>query len=205
VARVQDQNSIAAHRNGSDNGRRSYVRRLKLPLAPTSIDCENAALAILDDTVQPAWVGEYRVLSDFLPASDVFPANTVQVSAPSRGAVFSAIVREVDVQVISLAGDRCEYAVRFANDAAGLLAFDFESMTLPAPVSTIFTTTAGSSSMYIAPLTAAQVTDVIATYITVNAGGCSAAGRRHRSAAQRRRLGPGRQRQPGRALRHADL
>ena len=31
VARVQDQNSIAAHRKGSDNGRRGYVRRLKLP------------------------------------------------------------------------------------------------------------------------------------------------------------------------------
>jgi hypothetical protein len=170
VARVQDQNSIGQHRHGSDNGRRSYVRRLKLPLAPTSIDCENAALAILDDTVQPAWTGEYRVVSDFLPASDVLPANAVQVSVPSRGAAFGAMVREVDVQVVSLADERCEYAVRFANDAAGLLAFKFETMTLPTPVSTIFTTTMGSSSMYIAPLTAAQVTDVIATYITVDVG-----------------------------------
>ena len=170
VARVQDQNSIAAHRKGSDNGRRSYVRRLKLPLAPTSIDCENAALAILDDTVQPAWTGEYRVLSDFLPASDVLPANGVQVSVPSRGAAFSAMVREVDVEVVSLADDRSLYSVRFANDAATLLAFKFENVTLPEPVTTIFTTTMPSSSMYIAPLTAAQVTNVIATYITVDAG-----------------------------------
>jgi hypothetical protein len=51
-----------------------------------------------------------------------------------------------------------------------LLAFEFTNMTLPTPVSTIFTTTSGSSSMYIAPLTAAQVTNVIATYITVDAG-----------------------------------
>ena len=170
IARVQDQNSIAAHRKGSDNGRRSYVRRLKLPPAPTSIDCENAALAILDDTVQTAWTGEYRVLSDFLPASDVVPSNTVQVAVPSRGAAFSAIVREVDVEVVSLANDRSLYAIRFANDAAGLLTFEFESLTLPEPVTTIFTTTTPSSSMYIAPLTAAQVTDVIATYITVDAG-----------------------------------
>ncbi len=170
VARVQDQNSIGAHHKGGDSGRRSYVRRLKLPLAPTSIDCENAALAILDDTVQPAWAGEYRVLSDFLPASDVLPANAVQVSVASRGAAFTGMVREVDVQVVSLADDRLLYAIRFANDAAALLAFNFESMTLPEPVTTIFTTTAGSSSMYIAPLTAAQVTDVIATYITVDAG-----------------------------------
>jgi hypothetical protein len=170
MARVQDQNSIGQHRNGGDSGRRSYVRRLKLPLAPTSIDCENAALAILDDTVQPAWTGEYRVLTDFLPVSDVLPANTVQVSVPSRGAAFSAVVREVDVEVVSLAADRSLYAIRFANDAASLLAFEFTNVTLPTPVSTIFTTTSGSSSMYIAPLTAAQVTNVIATYITVDAG-----------------------------------
>src|SRR5271165_6263348 len=176
VARVQDQNSIGQHHSRNDSGRRSYVRRLKLPLAPTSVDCENAALAILDDTVQPAWTGEYRVLSDFLPASDVLPANAVQVSVPSRGAAFNAIVREVDVQVVSPADDRCQYAVRFANDAAGLLAFKFENTTLPAPVSTIFTTTMGSSSMYIAALTAAQVTDVIATYITVDAGVAPPAG-----------------------------
>src|SRR5271166_3817442 len=170
VARVQDQNSIGQQHNGSDSGRRSYVRRLKLPLAPTSVDCENAALAILDDTVQPAWTGEYRVLSDFLPVSDVLPANTVQVAVPSRGAAFSAIVREVDVEVVSLVDDRSLYAVRFANDAAELLAFKFESMTLPQPVTVIFTTTTPSSSMYIAPLTTAQVTGVIATYITVDAG-----------------------------------
>jgi len=170
MARVQDQNSIAAHQKGSDSGRRSYVRRLKLPPAPTSIDCENAALAILDDTVQPAWSGEYRVLSDFLPVSDVLPANAVQVTVPSRAATFTAIVREVDLQVVSLADDRSLYVIRFANDAAKLLAFEFESGTLAAPVSTIFTTTAGSASMYLAPLTAVQVTDVIATYITVDVG-----------------------------------
>ncbi len=170
VARVQDQNSIAAHKNGGDSGRRSYVRRLKLPPAPTSIDCENAALAILDDTVQPAWAGKYRVLSDFLPASDVLPADGVQVSVASRGAGFAGIVREVDIEVVSLADDRSLYAIQFANDAAALLAFEFESTTLPAPVSTIFTTTSGSSSMYLPSLTAAQVTDVIATYITVDAG-----------------------------------
>lgn len=72
--------------------------------------------------------------------------------------------------VVSLATDRSLYAIRFANDAASLLAFEFTDITLPTPVSTIFTTTSGSSSMYIAPLTAAQVTNVIATYITVDAG-----------------------------------
>ncbi|HZL69549.1 MAG TPA: hypothetical protein VFC29_19715 [Candidatus Limnocylindrales bacterium] len=170
MARVQDQNSIAAHHNGSDSGRRSYVRRLKLPLAPTSIDCENAAVALLDDTVQPAWAGEYRVISDFLPVGDVIPTNAVQISAPSRGAAFMAIVREVDLQVISLRDDRSEYLLHFSNDAAELLAFKFETMILPEPLTAVFTTTVPSSSLYLPALTAAQVTNVIATEITVDAG-----------------------------------
>src|SRR5664280_2231090 len=163
MARVQDPNSIAAHRNGSDSGRRSYVRRLKLPLAPTSIDCENAAVALLDDAVQPAWAGEYRVISDFLPIGDVIPANAVQISAPSRGASFMAIVREVDLQVISLHDDRSEYLLRFSNDAAESLAFEFESMVLPAPLTRIYTTTVPSSSCLLYTSDAADEEDSVAT------------------------------------------
>src|ERR1017187_7312574 len=61
IARVQDANSIASHNVGVDAGRRSVVKKMKLPSAATSIDCENAALALLDDTVQPAWSGEYSI------------------------------------------------------------------------------------------------------------------------------------------------
>ncbi len=171
MARVQDTASIAAHASGSDSGRRSCVKRLKLPPGPSSIDCETAALALLDDAVQPAWSGEYRVLSDFLPASDVVPGDAVQVTAPSRGAAFTAIVHETDAQVVSLEGDRAEYTIRFANDAAQLLSFEFESATLPEPLPTVFTATGPSSSLYLAPLTAAQVTAVTSTWITVDAGG----------------------------------
>jgi hypothetical protein len=171
VARVQDAASIAAHANGSDNGRRSYVKRLKLPSAPTSIDCERAAMALLDDAVQPAWLGEYSVLSDFLPASDVVPGDAVQVSAPSRGAAFAAIVREADVQVVSLDDDRSHYTIRFANDAAAGLAFEFESATLPEPLQTVFASNGSSSSLYLPAVTGAQVTSVASTWITVDAGG----------------------------------
>jgi hypothetical protein len=176
MARVQDQNSIAQHAHGSDSGRRSYVRRLKLPLAPTSIDCENAALALLDDSVQPAWTGQHEIVSDFLPVEEVLPGNAVQVSAPSRGAAFTAIVREVKVQIISLADDRAVYAIKFSNDAAAPLAFEFENQTLPAPLTTIYTTTTPSSSLNIASLTAAQITNVIATEITIDAGVAPPAG-----------------------------
>ncbi len=170
IARVQDASSIASHAVGADAGRRSVVKKLKVPPAPTSIDCENAALALLDDTVQPAWMGQYNIVSDCLPANDVLPGDAVEVVAPSRQANFSAIVREVDLQLTSLAYDRSDYAIRFANDAAGLLAVDFSQATLPDPLPVAFTTSGPSSAMFLPALTAAQVTDVIATEITVDAG-----------------------------------
>ncbi|HEY1731572.1 MAG TPA: hypothetical protein VGG15_07475 [Terriglobales bacterium] len=169
MARVQDANSIAQHAKGGDAGRRTYVRHLKTPLAPTSIDCENAASALLDDAVQAAWQGEYQATSNSL-SSDVIPGNTVQVSAPSRGAVFNATVREVELQVMSLRDDLSQYKIKFANDAAGPLAFETANITLPTPVAKIFDVNTPSSSLYIASLTAAQITDVIATEITVDAG-----------------------------------
>lgn len=176
MARMQDPASIAAHISGSDNGRRSFVRRLKLPLAPSSADCENAALAILDDSVQPAWAGEYAVVSDFLPASDVLPGYGVNVAAPSRGAAFTAIVRECDVQVVEFDDDRSHYVIRFANDAAQALALEFESMTLPEPLKMIEATTTPSSSLFIPNLANAQITGVTSTQISVDAGVPPAAG-----------------------------
>ena len=190
LARVQDPVSIAEHASGSDKGQRILVRRIKLPLAPTSIDCEAAASAFLDDSVQQAWHGEYKILSDFLPVADVVPGNTVQISVPSCGADFTAVVREVELQVISLADDRSQFNIKFANDAAEPLAFKFDLMTLPPPANVaydkgtpttspyidplasarIYDTGTPSSSLYLAPLTAAQVTGVIATEITIDAG-----------------------------------
>jgi hypothetical protein len=120
--------------------------------------------------VQTAWQGAYKILSDFLPVEDVIPGNAVQVSAPSRGANFTGIVRDVDVQVVSLVDNRSQYDIKFANDAADPLAFKTDSFTLTEPLSIIYDTGTPSSSLYIAPLTAAQVTNIIATEISVDAG-----------------------------------
>ena len=176
MARVEDSASIAQHAKGSDGGRRTLVRHLKWPPAPTSIDCENAASAILDDAVQPAWIGEYRTISDWLGAQDVMPGDAVKVSAPSRGAVFNATVREVDLQVLSLRDDRAQYSIKFANDAAQPLAFELDNMTLPSANTTIFDVNVPSTTLYLAPLMDAQITSVIASQITIDAGAAPPAG-----------------------------
>ena len=79
--------------------------------------------------------------------------------------------------------------IRFANDAAGLLAFEFDSMTLPQPVTTIFTTTTPSSSCI---SSAADRGAGNRRDRDLNHGGRrhrAASGRGHRGAPQRRRLG----------------
>jgi hypothetical protein len=170
TARVQDANSISSHKRGADNGQRSCVKRLKLPKAPSSIDCENAALAVLDDATQQAWEGSYDVVSDLLPASDVVPGMLVQVAAPSWQAQFNALVREVELQVLGIDEDRSQYAIKFSNYAAALLTLEFNSVLLTEPLTTVFTVTGPSGLLYLPALTAAQVTDIIATEITIDAG-----------------------------------
>lgn len=170
MARVQDAVSIAEHAQGSDKGARMAIRRIHLPLALTDIDCEQAACALLDDAVQTSWQGRYNVISDYLPVEDVIPGDAIQVSAPSREAEFSAIARTVEAQVVSLADDRTHYKIGFANDADEPLAFRFEPITLPAMVSTVYTTGTPSSSLYIDSLIAAQITNVIASQVTIDTG-----------------------------------
>src|SRR4051812_5333265 len=83
--RVQDAASIAA------NGLRSAVKRIAQPAARDAVDCENAALAILDDATQRAWAGTYETISDFMPSGaglDPWPGDVWTINAPSRNANF---------------------------------------------------------------------------------------------------------------------
>jgi hypothetical protein len=170
MARVQDTNSINAYHRGADNGQRSCIKRLALPAAPSSIDCENAALAVLDDATQAAALGSYEAVSDLLPANDVIPGMQVQVTAPSWQAQFNAWVQDVAVQVLDIDADRSHYSVRFANYAAAAMTMEFNSALLSEPLTTVFTVTGPSSSLYLPSLTAAQVTNMIATEVSIDAG-----------------------------------
>ncbi len=175
IARVQDQGSIAARQQGSDRGQRVLLRRLQVPGAPTSQDCENAALAMLDDSVSPAWSGTYATISDFL-AMDPLPGDGVAVNTPSRGARFSATVREVQMEMLSLADERWHYSIGFANDAAATLAFESEALTLATPVAQIWTATNSSSSQILDSLAAAQITAVTPSTVSMDAGTAPPAG-----------------------------
>jgi len=177
VARVQDATSIAAAASAGDDGVRSGVRKVKLPLPRTSVDCENASLAVLDDATQTAWAGSYETFRDTLPggAADIWPGDGVRVQATARGANFRAVVREVTIGLEDAASDLALYRIGFANDAAASLGLvcqgaaesqlqKLASMELaPTPTTAVGTTC-------IADLPAAEMTGLTSTTFTVDAG-----------------------------------
>jgi hypothetical protein len=164
--------SIAAQQRGFDDGRHAVVRHIKEPPPRTSADCENAALAILDDSCGAAWMGEYDAWSDFLPgnADDIFPGDGLSLNVPSRGAVLSAIVRDVDIEVKDVADGRRYYKIKFANDAADSLAFEVEKSLITTSLQMTQITSAQVGTNYLADLTAAEITDVGSTTVSVNTG-----------------------------------
>lgn len=174
VAEVVNSASVASLSNGADNGVRGIVRTMKTPSARTQADCENVAMAILDDAGGLAWTGTYQTWSDFLPgaAADIFPGDGVEVNVPSRNGVFSAIVRAVSIEMVDPADDRGMYIIEFANDLAVSLALQDQSGATTIPLQDIpaqlATTQVGS--YYLANLTDAQITSVTSTTVEVDAG-----------------------------------
>jgi hypothetical protein len=178
LARIINPASIAAQTCGIDDGLRGAVRHVKAPPARTAADCENAALAFLDDSIGSAWKGAYETWSDFLPggAADIFPGDGLSINAPSRGAILQAIVHEVEVTVNDLQGEHSTYKITFANDAAEIVAFQFEASELKTiPVVNELTNTQVGST-FLPALTDAEITAVTSTTVNVDAGIAPATG-----------------------------
>jgi hypothetical protein len=174
VAQVENAANVASLQNGADDGTRGVVRVAKTPGARTDVDCENAALAILDDGTGTAWSGSYETWSDFLPgaAEDIFPGDAITVNVPSRGASFTAIVREVGIEVADPADDRGFYTIGFANDLAAPLGIEYAgsatTVALQDMPPLLETTQVGA--YYQADLTEAQITAVTSTTVSVDVG-----------------------------------
>ena len=147
---------------------------MKIPSARTQSDCENAALAILDDAEGSAWTGSYETWSDFLPgsAADVFPGDALTVDVPSQNATFSAIVRIVAVDLIDSANDRAMYVIEFATDLASPLGYQEGESTTVVPLQETppALSTTQVAAYYLANLTDAQITQVSSTTVQVDAG-----------------------------------
>jgi len=171
MAHMTDPESIAAQRHTGEDGIRSAVQRVAVPAPRTSVDCGNAARALLDDSVHAAWTGEYETWSDFLPggAQDIFPGDSLEVHAPSRGAAFRAIVREVEIEAADAGEDHTRYKIRFADEAAEPLALAFETGRGVNPLE-LTPLTPTSDWNGVADLCFAEVTQITSTSVSTDAG-----------------------------------
>jgi len=174
VAEVVNSTSIASLAKGADDGRRAVVRAVKAPSARTQADCENAALAILDDGAGAAWEGTYATWSDFLPggAADIFAGDAIALDIPSRAAVFSAIVRRVGIELRDHAGDHAMYTIEFANDLADALAMEDAGSVATVPLQDlpVQLSTTQVGAYYLPNLTDAQITAISSTTVEIDAG-----------------------------------
>lgn len=150
--------------------RRALTRTINDPPVRTSADCENAALALLDDS-SGAISGTYAAWSDSLDA-DIWPGDALALNLPSRQLTGSAIVREVDIDLADLATDHSQYTIHFANDAAAALGFEFErgggSKAARPLAPAIIVPIAGTT--YLSDLVKAEVTSVSAGIVNVDCG-----------------------------------
>ena len=174
AAKIANSEGIAELAEGNDDGVRSLVRTMKAPSARTQADCENAALAILDDAGGTAWMGAYETWSDFLPggAGDLFPGDGIAVNIPSQNAVFSAIVRRVSIQLLDPADDRGVYEIDFANDWALPVAMQDEMSAVTVPLGDLppRLSTEQVGHYYLVSLTDAEVTEITSTTVEVDVG-----------------------------------
>ena len=112
--RVVDPQSVQALANSEDNGTRSMVVHVTSPPPRTSLDCEQAARALLDDLTQAGYSGEYQSWVGSLPqgASDVQPGEQWNISAPSWGLSCPVIVREVEIGFQNLSDEYAQFKLQ---------------------------------------------------------------------------------------------
>ena len=168
-ARVVDANAAAALACVGDNGIRSAVQTVKSPVARTSEDCMNAALALLDDLAEPGWEGAYEAWRSYLPGhtQDIWPGDALVVNA-SELAQCSVVVREVEVSFAALREDLAQLKITFANESAQPICVK-TSRALQKQVPSVITTQCGANAN-VPSLAAAEFETITAAQLTINTG-----------------------------------
>lgn len=167
IARVIDPSTIAALANGTDDGNRSFVGAVESPPPRTFEDCENAARVAIETSATPGWTGTYECWSDLL-AEDLLPGEALSINVPSRTPAFTAIIREVEIEAVDLAGDHSRYRIGFATESAEPIAMSFAPaprLQLPDAVNLV-----DIGSGYLPAAASAQVIDIGSTEILIDAG-----------------------------------
>lgn len=160
--------------NDASDGARADVVRVLSPTTRTDEDCRRAATALLKDSSQGGYKGSYSTWSDFQKDGEIFPGDSVHVSAVSRALEFTGVVREVESEIVDGVEDRAKCRITFAEEGAEPIAIRFErSRTeLPAGVTPV---AIGDDSTP-PSLGGAEVLEITSTSVRIDAGADVTAG-----------------------------
>jgi hypothetical protein len=140
VARLANATSITAESMGGVlPGTAAWIGTVTSPATRSSVDCENAATAILDLATNraAAWQGTYTAWN-LEATSDVWPGDVLAIDAVSAGMTANLVVRSVIVEPICSSpvpggSGLVKYTIGFANDWADALSIKTSS-SVPADV-----------------------------------------------------------------------
>jgi len=170
--RVVDPQSIQTIKNSEDSGTRAVVARIADPAPRTSLDCEQAARALLDDLTQAGCSAEYQAWAGMLPAgaNDVQPGELWNIAAALWGVNCAAIVREVEINFEDLTDNYARFTLQLANEAAEPIALRFARSKHNGLVAVVSSNLLDDVSARPAGLPDARITTWGATALTLDAG-----------------------------------
>lgn len=151
-----------------------WMGTVRAPAAWSSVDCDNAAAALLKSSAaaSAAWSGNYTGWN--LEASgDIWPGDLVALSSVSAGLSANVVVRQVDIAMGCAFPQLVKYDIRFANDWAEDLAIKLSSSVPEDAWLPALPNLGGSPLMSLAAL---QVQAITGTQISIKAGASAPAG-----------------------------
>ncbi|WP_158942071.1 hypothetical protein [Granulicella sp. S190] len=168
VARIQNAASVEAEAAGGVPGTAQWLGKVLKPPARSSVDCENAALAVLSFSASraAAVAGSY----DAVNPQDVWPGDVLAVT--SNGQTMSVVVRRVEISDGMGSPEMLTYRMAFANDwAEGLGLTLSEAIAADAllPLTALSSTMPAGGSV-LANLQMLQVVSATGTALQVDTG-----------------------------------
>jgi hypothetical protein len=128
VARLQNAASVLADGTAVVPGVSAWKGTVTNPVARSSADCENAALALLAVATNPsaAWAGKYEMINA-QQVSDIWPGDALALQSATLGLSVNLIIRSVTITCIPEQPETLMYTLDFANDWAEALSMKTSS------------------------------------------------------------------------------
>jgi len=164
VARLEDAASVASEAAGGLPGTARWMGKVVSPAVRSSVDCEQAALAVLSFSADrsAAIAGSYEAVNP----EDIWPGDVLEIA--SGGEATKVMVRQVEVADSSAWPEMLTYRIAFANDWAEGLGLKL-SETVAADALLPQTAATGASSA-LANLQQLQIVGVTGAALQVDAG-----------------------------------